>query len=196
LQSKDASVSAQKEKHAAILNRLFVMELNTLPRVPTNEELDADYSCDLRGLRQHLEREFSKARFAPSIISRSEAELLGISTPRFSIRLTLTDGGFVNCRRLKVFSRNARIADANTVDVRGHPREGFVRLDDIKPAEYCTPGELLREQSCIADCLLAPPMERRGSDYHYLTVTPELFQAYGELVPAVGAGNPWCSRPM
>lgn len=50
-------------------------------------------------------------RFAPSIITRSEGELFGISTPRFAIRATITDDngrvlGFVNLRRIKSFVKS------------------------------------------------------------------------------------------
>ena len=48
-------------------------------------------------------------RLAPSIIARSEAELLGISSPRFAIRVHLQQGSFANIRRRRVTSRQIRM---------------------------------------------------------------------------------------
>lgn len=47
------------------------------------------------------DQKFSELRFrlAPSIVVRSEAELFGVSSPRFAIRAYLTENSFVNIRR-------------------------------------------------------------------------------------------------
>ena len=44
-------------------------------------------------------------RLAPSVIVRSEAELFGVSSPRFAIRAYLSDRSFVNIRRNKVLQQ-------------------------------------------------------------------------------------------
>src|SRR4051812_31309281 len=45
-------------------------------------------------------------RYAPSIVARTEAELFGLSTPRFSVRVYFGDegGSFCNARRINEFA--------------------------------------------------------------------------------------------
>ena len=54
-------------------------------------------------------------RIAPSIIARSEAELLGISTPRFGIRVYPNDNSFVNIRRRRITGRQIRQTYADAI---------------------------------------------------------------------------------
>lgn len=43
-----------------------------------------------------------ESRIAPSFVTRSESEYLGLSSPRFAVRFVMTEGnGFLNLRRLK-----------------------------------------------------------------------------------------------
>ena len=91
-------------------------------------------------------------RFAPSIITRSECEVLGLPSPRFAIRTQGLDSiGFVNLRRIEITKK--------TLDAPGK--------DDIAKMVSC----------CIADCLLIPP-DQLDNDYHILKTN--LWEVYGE----------------
>lgn len=98
-------------------------------------------------------------RSAPSLIARSEAELFGLSMPRFAYRAYLDDGGrsFVNARRIETFCRSVAS-----------------RLDPDSRSDFLS--RLKQRCSCVADSLLEPPA--RLSDFHIQTV--ELGRAYGE----------------
>ena len=114
-------------------------------------------------------------RLAPSISTRSEAELIGVSSPRFAMRGYLDEGngGFLNIRRLEKLAKNAALA-------RGHwPTVLWSRLFQRSKPKPMTAKELyekLRKGACIADSLLLPP-KRYRNDYF---VTCELGLAYGE----------------
>ena len=114
-------------------------------------------------------------RLAPSISTRSEAELIGVSSPRFAVRGYLDggNGGFLNIRRLEKLAKSAALA-------RGHwPTVLWSRLFQRSKPKPMTAKELyekLRKGACIADSLLLPP-KRYRNDYF---VTCELGLAYGE----------------
>lgn len=76
------------------------VELECEPRIHAKLEL----------LQQWLYGSQSEIRFrmAPSLIVRSEAELFGISSPRFAIRAYVSEHGFVNIRRKTVFEKMIR----------------------------------------------------------------------------------------
>lgn len=108
----------------------------------------------LYDIAEHEEMEF---RAAPSVIARSEAEMFGLSSPRFAFRTDFADNGFVNARRLERTAAN---------------------LNDDAIAHVLKS----RSQSCVADCLLAPPL--RLAEYRMVQV--ELGRACGEGKPIVG----------
>lgn len=111
-------------------------------------------------LQQWLYRQGAKPlsfRLAPSIITRSEAELLGVSSPRFAVRVYLTDESFVNARRRQ---RLARAVESV------HAQIPPTLLDEIS------------KDSWIADSLLTPPEDLRRAGYRFLTT--KLGLAYGE----------------
>lgn len=97
--------------------------------------------------------------FRPSIILRSEAELLAVSSPRFAIRAYLTKHSFVNARRLKSLKRAIRTS--------------------YFAGKLC--AQIVRDigrSSGIADCLLELPDDLRDEGYHVLSV--DLAREYGE----------------
>lgn len=114
-----------------------------------------------------------RPRLAPSIIARSEAELLGISSPRFAIRVYVGRNSFVNIRRRKITvyqirnTHSEEIADAllasNNAN-KGHS----VRADESQ----------VRSMNWIADCLLEPPPRLLQQRFQILTCT--LGADYGE----------------
>ena len=130
----------------------------------------SDYSVDMDCVLKQIGREgfgrfqelvrwlypgkgFGDFRIAPSVIARCEAQLLGISSPRFALRVRMANGALVNLRRLEVFANNAR---------------------DVWPA-----GELqtlVQSGRSIADSLFVPRAACAG--FHVLEV--DLGMAYGE----------------
>lgn len=106
-------------------------------------------------------------RIAPSIIVRSEAELLGINSPRFALRACFDrEGdlhpGFVNLRRLKTFRE--------AVSKRLRLYEGHKLLDS------------LARVGCLADGFLNPQIAYPD----YITITTSLAAQYGEEGPERG----------
>lgn len=78
-------------------------------------------------------------RRAPSLTTRSEAELFGLSSPRFSLRVDLGDLGIINLRRLVTFKERAKAQQ----DVAGDGE--YLERDTIKMG------------TCIADSLICLP---------------------------------------
>lgn len=114
-----------------------------------------------------------KFRLAPSIITRSEAELLGLSVPRFAVRVYLQDGkSFVNARRLRIFRKYVRGWERRIEEIDEESRNG--EIEEIQPC--CEPAEMLQDQSPIADCLLHVPEHLKN--YHVLSA--KLGAPYGE----------------
>lgn len=105
-------------------------------------------------------------RLAPSIIARSEAELFGLSVPRFALRIYLdeTRTVFVNARRIRTLSRLAKWGGRASSATQG--------AKGVKSAK-----EVLRNCICIADCLL--PAAKFDKDYH--VIKADLGTVYGEV---------------
>ena len=97
-------------------------------------------------------------RLAPSIITRSELELLGISTPRFAYRAYLTSRSFTNLRRLKVIETEIQTTHADE-------KLKNQLLDGIK-----------NSFSWMADSLLERPHRLRD----YTILTCDLAKDYSE----------------
>jgi hypothetical protein len=126
-------------------------------------------------------------RLAPSIIARSEAELLGISSPRFAIRVHLQQGSFANIRRRRVTARQIRITydevladNLQELNETKHiikktmaltENEKGIKLRELESSAY-------KKVNWIADCLLVPP--KRLVDEHYSFLTCSLGADYGE----------------
>lgn len=112
-----------------------------------------------------------KYRVAPSIIARTEAELFGISSPRFAYRAYFADKAIINCRRLKRFvaSVTTHLALSNN---KRHAVDYVKReLDSTESSGFC-----------VADALLSPP----NSLSHCHVLTTDLGLAYGEGKPFSG----------
>jgi hypothetical protein len=127
-----------------------------------------------------------QVRIAQSVFTRSEAELFGVSAPRFAYRFLLKDGGFINCRRIQALVRHLEDSGRLGMGTRRASLAEIHRHPDVakaqKPLSQATlRAKLIDQTSSIADCLLAPPLLISGSDYHYATC--DLFTAYGELPP-------------
>jgi hypothetical protein len=125
-------------------------------------------------------------RLAPSIIARSEAELLGISSPRFAIRVYLKQGSFVNIRRRKVTARQIRntydedLADSLqglTLNRLAIKNSGLSESEKQEQAQGLE-NAVHKKVNWIADCLLVPP--KRLLDEHYKFLTCSLGTDYGE----------------
>lgn len=103
-------------------------------------------------------------RLAPSIIARSEAELLGISSPRFAIRVYLGLNSFVNIRRRKITAHQIR---------KTHPKEIADALLETKDTGDDQPvrsdESQVKSTNWIADCLLAPPPRLLQQQFQILT---------------------------
>lgn len=95
-------------------------------------------------------------RIAPSIIARSEAELLGISSPRFAIRVYLKNGSFANIRRRRTTARQIRKTYSESM------------------ADHL----LAQKNNWIGDCLLVPPERLVQQGFKFLTCS--LGRDYGE----------------
>lgn len=128
----------------------------------------------------------SDFRLAPSIISRSEAELFGLSVPRFALRVRLNHGGrflgFVNARRLATFGSQMP-SWAERIATTG-------RISDLRRdlTRRPTPAALLRKNSCIADAILQMPARFASS---WTMLQADLSKAYGEASQGSWRGTPF-----
>lgn len=106
-------------------------------------------------------------RLAPSIIARSEAELLGISSPRFAIRVYIGKASFVNIRRRKITARQIRKTyDEKIADF----LQGIVRFSNESEIETREKEfEATKRVNWIADCLLEPPARLVDEGFTILT---------------------------
>ncbi|HYE18571.1 MAG TPA: hypothetical protein VEA69_09010 [Tepidisphaeraceae bacterium] len=123
-------------------------------------------------------------RFAPSIVTRSEAELLGLSMPRFALRAYFggTCRSFANIRRLETMAKQVtRWGKRRNAGPDWLPAPEFKHVRD--PDKVKDLHAVIRNSKCIADCVLAPPAAL-SDEYHVLQV--ELGMAYGESAPVRG----------
>ncbi len=127
-----------------------------------------------------------RPRIAQSIITRSELELFGWSTPRFACRYYAAPDSpfFLNARRLAVLLDQGPAFISRRRTGRRNPDLGD------NPTYLTTPAELLRDQSPIADCYLGRPAA--VSSYHLIQVA--LAAAYGEASSA-GENLSWLGTP-
>jgi len=120
--------------------------------------------CSLRQLRNF--------RYAPSIISRGEAEIFNVTLPRFALRVYLDHNqkSFVNARRIGVLCDQARRWSSKRTNL----TEEGVRQARRKLFKG-SPAWVLRKHTCVADSLLDPSSI---SGYHVLQA--QLGEVYGE----------------
>jgi hypothetical protein len=124
-------------------------------------------------------------RLSPSIIARSESELLGISSPRFAFRAYIHRVGFVTIRRRRCTHDRifALHGDKEYLpDLISRVSDGIV---GNRTPEWTEEDSLA---NWIADCMLAVPMRLLTDDLKVITC--DLSQDYGEkynepLVPFV-----------
>ena len=118
------------------------------------------------------------ARIAPSIIARGMADLLGVSTPRFGMRVYLPHGSFVNALRIGSLCNEVRKWAERDKEL---PPEKRVDREPNLPKE--TPATLFRKGECIGDCVLAVP-ERLREEFQ--TIARDFGRSYGEGRELVG----------
>ncbi len=138
--------------------------------VRARQEIGATAYKRLRKLQQWLygndgDLEF---RYAPSLIARSEAELFGISSPRFAMRTEFRQPSIVNVRRLPRFVENVAAVNKRLVE----PDDAHL----VRPSRRLLKKELLGSGQCIADSLFSLPS--RLDDYR--TLKCEFGTVYGE----------------
>jgi hypothetical protein len=110
-------------------------------------------------------------RIAPSVVVRGEAQLFGISSPRFAYRARFQDGSIVNARRLNTFAQNA------TEVYQLYSPSG--RLSQNKAKREVILNKLLVQQGqSIADSIIRLPQRLADEGFHALEC--EIGYAYGE----------------
>jgi sugar phosphate isomerase/epimerase len=121
-------------------------------------------------------------RRSPSIITRSEAELFGVSLPRFASRIYLRQDQteFVNARRIVVFADQARHwakrrGRGSVLGVRPLKRGEMMPGNRFRRSLKC-PGWILHTNSCVADSVLQIP-DRFREDFHI--ITSPVWRLYG-----------------
>jgi hypothetical protein len=115
-------------------------------------------------MRLYGERRLS-FRLAPSIVVRGEAELFGLSMPRFACRIYLRSqkDSFVNIRRLEQLRASlAHHLDENS-STDAHPGGALRELL----------GKIGNSSNCCADSLLLPPADLIKAGYYILTTDLE-----------------------
>lgn len=138
------------------------------------------------GLLLHLgDTQVGDPRLAPSIVTRSELSLFGLSAPRFAVRIFPSRGGFINCRRLAVLQSmlsdpdrqiwTSRYESQTLLPEQRNPVLGECATDNPDLAE------LLSAQKCVADCLLPVPTRLKARNPTFVSVNVQkLLLAYGE----------------
>lgn len=122
-------------------------------------------------------------RAAPSIVCRSELELLSVAAPRFAYRTPLQSKGgrgFLNCRRLSLLGKQLESALPTRWDVAQQ------RLEALDAGDFDNAVKQLRERvegsSPIAESVLPPP--NSCEDYH--VIARDYSQLFGESDPIFG----------
>jgi len=141
------------------------------------------------------EHVLSSLFLAPSIIVRSELELLGISSPRFALRYLIPHGGFLTIRRRNVAKRRIREAFEG--------RDEICRLLSIPIKDGKSGEDVSAEDSAnwIAESMLPIPERFRQKTNHFICCS-KLIEEFGlrssdPLVPFVthvSFGGGLCSQ--
>lgn len=121
-------------------------------------------------------RDENACRLAPSLISRSDAQLFGVSTPRFSVRLYV-DGNrmsFINLRRTRLLE--TQFPGWSKIDDTILHRHGMTEDGAGTPPVKFAP---------VGDCFFEPPRRFVAHD-KFRVITSKLGAAYGESNSADG----------
>lgn len=110
-------------------------------------------------------------RYAQSIITRSEAEVFGLSSPRFAVRMRLANGSFFNLRRLSLLASRASLEYAE------HASRLISHINRRRSAKVMTRA-LIDPCTAIADSILQVPTQRFDGSYEILTA--DIGGYYGE----------------
>ncbi len=156
-------------------------EATLLDEVTQEQALDTVGPSVLKEVQQ-LKEEFEdhdtgwKARYAPSIVTRSEAEVFGMSVPRFAVRVYIDPKMryFANLRRLKTFCDFSPSLTVRRFIPDHLQRRDLIERPDFR--ETSNPSEILLNQSCIADAFLPIPQSLQ----HFSIIKTQLAAAYGE----------------
>lgn len=122
-----------------------------------------------------------------SIITRSEIELFGTSSPRFATRIYFEGGGFANCRRLGHLRKNIPRFEDHSFGNRfpNGTIDESSRNEVLKNVEYKVHSIDLPEKGCIADCLLRLPDRLVRHNFFCIEIdSSKLFRTYTEEMPA------------
>jgi len=118
---------------------------------------------------------------SPSVVTRSEAELFGVSLPRFAIKVYFRPDQteFVNARRTVLFADQARCwGSPKNLPVNSGIRSlkvGELLPDNRFRISLKCPGWILHTNSCIADSVIQPPSRLRDSFHIILSQLSELY---------------------
>ncbi len=125
------------------------------------------------------------ARYAPSPIVRGEAELLGLSLPRFAVRLYLDarKNNFVNCRRLRIMRHHAQRTWLNRQTALRNPEVAEIMPDEMPFSS------IFEQSSFFADAVLTVPPHIAEQ---FEVISTELGRIYGEGVDIVGTPYVQC----
>lgn len=171
--------------------KINIFDLNDIEQITEFTDLTVhalESDGELGRIEKMLDQEIlTECRVAQSIITRSEVELFGVSSPRLATRVYLRGGGFINYRRLRRLENNIPRHANGSYGQRypdGSIDERYRNLD-LKPKEFPW-GNTNRNSivDSIADCILRAPLrliEKYG--FNFLKVNEEkLFQAYSETL--------------
>lgn len=118
-----------------------------------------------------------RSEIAPSIVTRSDAMMLGVSTPRFARRVHLdrVQGSFVNLRRPRLLKMGIPHgwASAHEDVTNGSGRKSYREYDYW---DKCPPATFLKECPTIGDSVFSVPEEIQN-EFH--VVSTNLFAIYG-----------------
>lgn len=137
-------------------------------------EVDETIFEKLAALRRYLLRSIAddfpiRIRYAPSIIVRSEAEMFGLSRPRFAIRAYLGPNCLVNMRRIQAMAATIKTHYPSSV------------------AEQLSAEYRSAITGWIADSLLIPPETAGADDRPMIYLSADLWYAFGEPVEGTAA---------
>ena len=125
------------------------------------------------------------ARVAPSIVARGLADFLGVSYPRFALRIYLpppsgaVQGSFINAIRIGSLCSEVRAWGQRNLEL---PEDRRLKDFEVRP-EAKGPEAFFRQGTCIGDCVIElPPRLPRG----YQTIAREFGRAYGEGRSLIG----------
>jgi hypothetical protein len=149
--------------------------MNTISYSDATNEIGVD---SLRQITQRfgLNEGCWNARFAASIVTRSELAMFGRSIPRFAVRVYLDNDRkyFVNARRMQTATTYASPLGRRKTRL---PERFRITTLASQPARGNGVAKIMQGQPCLADCFLQSPAHL--NDFHIITT--DLGTAYGEV---------------